>query len=61
MFMQICQKIMSISQPAFNLEIILKWEILIALLMYSVIHIYIHPSKDLCSKMAPGEVDVSLP
>ena len=29
--------------------------------MYSVIHISIHPSKELCSKMAPGEVGVSLP
>ena len=28
---------------------------------YSVIHISIHPSKELCSKMAPGEVGVSLP
>ena len=28
---------------------------------YSVIHISIHSSKELCSKMAPGEVDVSLP
>ena len=27
---------------------------------YSVIHISIHPSKELCSKMAPREVDVSL-
>ena len=61
MFMQICQKIMSISQPAFNLEIILKWEILIALLMYSVIHTSLHLSKELCSKMASGEVGVSLP
>ena len=26
--------------------------------MYSVIHISIHPSKELCSKMAPGEVGV---
>ena len=30
-------------------------------LIYSVIHISIHPSKELCSKMAPGEVGVSLP
>jgi uncharacterized Zn-finger protein len=30
-------------------------------LNYSVIHISIHPSKELCSKMAPGEVGVSLP
>ena len=29
--------------------------------IYSVIHISIHPSKELCSKMAPGEVGVSLP
>ena len=29
------------------------------LLRYSVIHISIHPSKELC--MAPGEVGVSLP
>ena len=28
---------------------------------YSVIHISIHPSKELCSKMAPGEVGVSHP
>ena len=28
---------------------------------YSVIHISIPPSKELCSKMATGEVDVSLP
>ena len=28
---------------------------------YSVIHFSIHPSKELCSKMAPGEVGVSLP
>ena len=28
---------------------------------YSVIHISIHPSKELCSKMDPGEVGVSLP
>ena len=28
---------------------------------YSVSHISIHPSKELCSKMAPGEVGVSLP
>ena len=30
-------------------------------IIYSVIHISIHPSKELCSKMAPGEVGVSLP
>ena len=29
--------------------------------MYSVIHISIPPIKELCSKMAPGEVGVSLP
>ena len=29
--------------------------------LYSVIHISIPPSKELCSKMAPGEVGVSLP
>ena len=29
--------------------------------MYSVIHISTHPSKELCSKMALGEVGVSLP
>ena len=29
--------------------------------VYSVIHISIPPSKELCSKMASGEVDVSLP
>ena len=29
--------------------------------IYSVIHISIHPSKELCSKMAPGEVGVVLP
>ena len=28
---------------------------------YSVIHISIPPIKELCSKMAPGEVGVSLP
>ena len=28
---------------------------------YSVIHISIHPSKELRSKMAPGEVGMSLP
>ena len=28
---------------------------------YSVVHISIHPSKELCSKLAPGEVGVSLP
>ena len=28
---------------------------------YSVIHISIHPSKELFSKMAPGEVGMSLP
>ena len=28
---------------------------------YSGIHISIHPSKELCSKMAPGKVGVSLP
>ena len=28
---------------------------------YSVVHISIPPSKELCSKMAPGEVGVSLP
>ena len=32
-----------------------------ALSMYSVIHISIPPIKELCSKMAPGEVGVSLP
>ena len=30
-------------------------------LKYSVIHISTHPSKELCSKMALGEVGVSLP
>ena len=34
---------------------------LVNLLNYSVIHISIHPTKELCSKMAPGEVGVSLP
>ena len=29
--------------------------------IYSVIHISIHPSKELCSKMVLGEVGVSLP
>jgi hypothetical protein len=29
--------------------------------MYSVIHISTHPSKELCSKMALGEVGLSLP
>ena len=29
--------------------------------MYSVIHISIPPIKELCSKMAPGEVGVSIP
>ena len=28
---------------------------------YSVIHIPTHPSKELCSKMALGEVGLSLP
>ena len=28
---------------------------------YSVIHISIHPSKELFSKMAPGEIGGSLP
>ena len=32
-----------------------------AFAVYSVIHISIHPSKELYSKMAPGEVGVSLP
>ena len=31
------------------------------LLFYSVIHISTHPSKELCCKMALGEVGVSLP
>ena len=31
------------------------------ILCYSVTHISIHPSKELCSKMAPKEVGVSLP
>ena len=33
----------------------------VSLCLYSVIHISIHPSKELCSKMAPREVGVSLP
>ena len=38
----------------------LKWKTLSSF-RYSVTHISIHPSKELCSKMAPGEVGVSLP
>ena len=34
---------------------------LMQILTYSAIHISIHPSIELCSKMAPGEVGVSLP
>ena len=33
----------------------------VGLLIYSVIHISIPPIKELCSKIAPGEVGVSLP
>ena len=39
-----------------------KYEIrIMQYLLYSVIHISIPPIKELCSKMAPGEVGVSLP
>ena len=33
----------------------------IVIVLYSVIHISIHPSKELCGKMTLGEVGVSLP
>ena len=46
-FPETSQNLMSLRQLLFSL--------------YSVIHISIHPSKELCSKMAPGEVGVSLP
>ena len=42
-------------------EVSLNCRFLSVLLNYSVIHISIHPSKELRSKMAPAEVGVSLP
>ena len=48
-----------------NLRVIsdqwLKLHVGLDALSYSVIHISIPPIKELCSKMAPGEVGVSLP
>ena len=36
-------------------------QLLMTIPIYSVIHNYIAPSKELCSKMAQREVGVSLP